>query len=374
MSIVTSTNPTRRRVPSVSRIAKVKEIQPNDNLDSPNYAYEVTRSFRNHLSYPVVLTDRNNLSVKIPSQRRPINGDPELSIDILIKYSADVVFDYTHVLDYVDENSPMELQVIKKVLNNQRVNVQYGKNYILFSYRVDDLMIKRHHNSVYLEQVDMVVSREDVCRDVVHPYSSLGQALIINHNPFVFSYSILINDPEKQFGDRFININGDVYQVRSTVDYSVSPGVYVYTDITTRYDFHEADEKLKLYTTAAIARQLGVPEEHVKAQIDQQTLQYKRELLDKEKEIAEIKHAQSLEDLVRKQEHEKAMQDIKDREAELKRLELEYKRLSSVESQRLNELKHDLEMRSANRKDASEFMKWLPALVGGAAALIAAFI
>lgn len=367
---VYSTRVKKTKVPAIATIRKVKEVQPTQRMDTVNYAYEIAKSYRNYLSYPIVITDRNNLSVMIPSQRQHSQQeDKELHIDILIKHSADVIFDYTHILDDVDDTSPAELQLIKQVVKNHRVSVKYGRNYISFSYRVDDRLLQRNDYSVYLDQVDTVVSRDGYHQHMVHPYSQIGQALILNQRSDMFHYRILINDPHFKFGDRYININGQVYPVYRTTDNSVKPGVYVYTDKTVCYTFEEADTKLKLFNTETLAKNLGIPEEHVKAQIEQQTLQYRKESLDKEQQLAELKNQHSVEELERKRQHEQLKLELTQRESDYKKLELEYKRLTAIENQRLQELKHELEMRSANRKDTSEFMKWLPALIGGAAAL-----
>lgn len=363
----------RKVLPTTQTIRKVTAVKPSKQQGVVNYDYEVSKGFRNYLSYPVVLTDRNNMSVKIPSKRQRYNEDNEceLHIDVTIRYGADVVLDYTHILDNLDDNSPPELKIIKEALNNNRVTVSYGQRYIQFSYRVDDFLLKRNNYSVYLEQVDTVISRGDISFDVVHPYSAIGQALILNREPDMFHYRLLINDPFNQFGDRYVNINGDVYPVRKTVDHSVAPGVYRYTDTTKRYEFKDADKALNLFTTEVLASQLGVPEEHVRAQIEQQTMKYKNQQLELERQLNELKHDHAKSEAKRKKKLDKQTSALKRRESEVKQMELEYKRLSSIEAQRLQQLKHELETKSANRKDTSELVKWLPAFIGGCAALFA---
>lgn len=377
---------------NVSTVNVVKE--PSKQVGEREYTYEITKSFRNYLSYPVVLIDRNNLSVKLPPQKRN-GGEPNaLTIDVRMIFSDDVQVDVTHVLDRLKDNSPAELHMVKEALNNNRVSISYGRRRIVLTYRVEEHVLRRNEWQAHISELDTVVCRAGYEEGVVHPYSEPGQVAIMSNQDSIelFTYRVLINDPFEEFGPRYVNINNLVYHVPVTIDPTIKPGVYVYANSvhdedTVYHSFDDAEEIVPLFQTAKLAEQLGNPAEHNKRRVEDIQAAHKRELLTKEHELTLLKSKINEEQLRRDTEHAQKMHDLKILEAEYKRLEAEYKHLTTVEARRLNEqkaaqdeeanrraaelsrLKHELEMRGYERKDASEWLKWLPALISGLGAL-----
>lgn len=370
----------RPKLPMTDNITDIEDISRTKRRGGVNeYAFEITKSFKNHLTFPVVLIDRNNFAMELPSQQRSNSGNRDLVVDVTMIFASDVVLDVHHILDGVDEKSPKELQLFKRSLNNNQLQISYDRRKITFSYCVNEFLLRRNHYQVYLDQLDMVVCKKGFDEDVVHPYSLSGQALLVAQKVDILSYHILINDPDEVFGDRYANINGMTYKVPSTVDSTVKPGVYVYAnhlgeDGTRFYSFEDADELVPLFPTVTLADQAEKRNEDFKIRQEEKTLKFKEELMDKEQELTKLKNDISLAEMARKNEHEEKMFALKQQESQLKQMELEYKRLSAVENQRLSELKYDLEVRQANRKDTSDFFKWLPAVATGILALLGVFI
>lgn len=377
---------------TVSTMNAVKE--PNKLLGERAYAYEITKSYRNYLSYPVVLIDRNNLSVKLPAQRRTTEAHNALIIDVSMTFSDDVQVDVGHVLDRLKDNSPAELHMVKDALNNNRVSISYGRRRIILTYRVEEHVLRRNDWQAHIAEIDTVICREGHNEGVVHPYSKQGQVAILSNQEDVelFSYRVLINDPFAEFGHRYVNINNLVYRVPATIDPSIPVGVYVYADSindedTVFYPFDVAEEQVPLFTTAKLAEQLGNPAEHNKRKFDVMQAKHKQEILATEHELNILKAQMSEETMRRDNEHAGKMHELKKLESEYKRLEAEYKHLTTVEARRLNEqkaeqdaeanrragdlarLKHELDMQGYQRKDSSEWLKWLPAFISGLASL-----
>lgn len=392
---------------NVSNINVLKE--PHKQLCEREYAYEITKSFRNYLSYPVVVIDRNNLMVKLPTQRRTDTSSNALVIDVRMIFSDDVQVDVTHMLDRLKENSPTELHRIKEALNNNRVSISYGRRKIVLTYRIEEQVLRRNDWQAHISELDAVICRLGHEEGVVHPYSDPGQVAIMTHqgNVELFSYRVLINDPVGEFGSRYVNINNLVYHVPVTIDPTIKPGVYVYADSvsdedTVFYSFDQAEELVPMFQTAKLAEQLGNPAEHNKRRVEEMQNKHKREMLIKEHELVLLKAKISEEELKRTTEHDNKMHDLKKLESEYKRLEAEYKHLTTVEAQRLNDqkaqqeaeatrqkayneeqasqraielarLKHEFEMRGYSRRDSTEWLKWLPAFISGIGALFTLF-
>lgn len=381
---------------NVSTVNIVKE--PHKQHGEREYAYEITKSFRNYLSYPIVVIDRNNLMVKLPTQRRTETGNNALVIDVRMVFSDDVQVDVTHVLDRLKDNSPAELHMVKEALNNNRVSISYGRRKIVLTYRVEEQVLRRNDWQAHITELDAVICRLGYEEGVVHPYSEPGQVAIMTHQGDVelFSYRVLINDPVGEFGARYVNINNLVYHVPVTIDPTIKPGVYVYANSisdedTVFYSFDKAEELVPLFQTAKLAEQLGNPIEHNKRRVEEIQAKHKRDIILKEHELTLLKSKIAEEELRRDNEHSDKMHELKKLETEYKRLEAEYKHLTTVETRRLNEqkatqdaeanrraselnqLKHDLEMRGYHRKDSTEWLKWLPAFISGVGALFTLF-
>ena len=380
----------------VSRINVMKE--PTKHIDEREYAYEITKSYRNYLAYPVVLIDRNNLVVELPPQKRRTTSPNAVVVDVRMTFADDVKVDVTRVLDRLRENSPLELHMVKEALNNNRVSISYGRRRIILTYCVEEHVLRRNDWQAHISELDTVICRGGYDEGVVHPYSKEGQVAIMTNQQGVelFSYRVLINDPFEEFGDRYVNINNLVYHIPITVDASIRPGVYVYANSvldedTIYHGFDMADELVPLFHTQKLAEQLGNPTQHNQRRVEDMQAKHKRELLSKEHELTILKGKIAEEQLRRDAEHAEKMHSLKQLESEYKRLEAEYKHLCTVEARRLNEqkaeqekeanrrtaelnkMKHELDMRGYERKEASEWMKWLPAFITGVGALFALF-
>ena len=359
---------TRRpqRIPVVVSTKKVTEVADKANARN-TYAYEISKGFRNYLSYPVSIIDRNNIAVTLQPQRSLGQFQNELHIDVTIRHCRDVRLDVNHVLDNVDSNSPKELQLIKESLQNNRIDITYDRGSICFSYRVDDQLLRENDYELYLDQIDYVICKAGRELELIHPHSAQGlkqsQSMPVDR----LSYELMINDPTGQFGMRFVNINGSVLPVPVNALSHMKPGVYRYTSVkddtqAEHFSFDIADAELNLYMSHALAKSYGNPQENAKMELETKTLQHKANMMEKEAELQSIKNKYAEEEAARKVELERLQH-------ELRQTEIELKRIQALESQRLSEMKFDLERRSANRKDSSEVVKWLPAIVGAAAAL-----
>lgn len=374
--------------PIIPKADKVEVIEPI--FDKPKtgvneYAYEITKSYKNYLPYPVVILDRNNLAVEIPAQRLQGDGIRNLYVDIDIRFSNDVQIDVHSLLDNLTEDSPAELRIFKEILNNNRLEVKYGRKRITYSYRVDEYLLKRNEFNVFLEQLDIVVCKSGMSHNVVHPFSLDGRASGMNSDSSMFTYNVIINDPDRVFGDRYININGRVYRVEVGRDTLSRPGVYIYAGgEVDYYDFDKADELVPLFPTRSLAEQLGKHNEAIKVELEEKSIKAKADLIEKERELNELRNRLQAEELKRKEEYaqletrrkaeyENQMYQLKQQETFIKQQEYELKRQSSLEAQRLQSLKYELEMRSYERKDTSETIKWLPAIAGGILALFGLF-
>lgn len=241
--------------------------------------------------------------------------------------------------------------------------------------------------TVYLHNHDIVVSVNPE-ENLIHPHSR--QAMLdgfmetLPNIPAqsVSGYLVRIIDNHRRFGTKFINLNGRVLRVPAEMVPNFDDGVYVIMvglsngdfgstpAIVDVLSFEEAKEKIGLYDSVDEARALGdrakAIDEGYKAERQRllnDELVYKTKLKDAEKNLKDMEMAWDKEKLLHEQEKRRSEEEIARRKQEQDRLQHE---LNMVSIRR----KDFYEERSLERKDTSEMMKWVPALILAVVGLI----
>lgn len=336
-----------------------------------------------------------------------------------------------------------------------------------YDVTIDQATFNKYGGKVYVESVDLVIACCDLSEVPPHPYSVLGKSTAAVRDDAELQsglkYRIEIIDNYAEYGDRFVNVLGEVFKIEAVVDGSMEPGVYKYTSppVTSsnsslpptakRYTWAEADAELSLWKTFAEAETAGdvqtarqaelakikheqaLAEIAAKAKHSEDELERKRQEFFEDQQRKEREHQRKLDqlqeerrltlqsmddDLIRKQRQfmeelsrkeldwrlsqERTRDDFYDRRKEKRRerkSERKYlKRIKRIEERVLSrkdgsaKLKHELdslkqqyemerirndhslaltkhsyEERSANRKDTTEVLKFMPLLVSGIA-------
>lgn len=174
----------------------------------------------------------------------------------------------------------------------------------------------------------------------------------------------LMTDSPLRAERRYVRFLSSVIEVQPQVSSVFDPGVYIIVESTggkPSVEFFSLDDKscpFQVFNSRAQAEAFewadSSPEylSMLKEQIARDKIKLEQEATERRNEL-ELSHKRQLDDMaLRKQEMEL---DRKERESEFK--------------MRLEQQKAYYEERSYARKDSSELLKWLPALIGGAAAL-----
>lgn len=386
---------TNKRVPyTLSADSVTAHSNPNDAYQQDDYSYQVTTAYCNTLSYPVVVVHRSNHAVRLPISKQSSNNKDKkergLRVDVIINFSEDVDLDVTHLFDVLTEASSPELHALKESLRKNSLQVNYGKRRIVITYLITDRTIRKNDYSVYVDELDVVLCKDGYENEVYHPYSLQGQSILTDTTPNLFSYRVLINDPNQVFGARYMNINGSVYHIPPTIDQGIAEGIYIYSSSdshnpSTYVPFEEADEILPLYLSAKLAETLGDAQTSRKLTEEDLAHQRKIQALNKEIELTELKNNVDADKTTRDAAFESQLLEVKQQYEELKlQNSIEAQNLASlkagleesakVREAELNKLKHELEMRSVQRKEGSELIKWFPAIATAIGAMFNIFL
>lgn len=355
---------------------------------------DIQARYFNGLPYPVTIVLRSGVKFTIPpSQHRHIKN---FVISFKVTLGPDVNIDVNSLCNDSSPESAMLVDIFsnggfQRMGRWQCAEIQYG---------VTKEELDQMGSVLYLSNLDIVVARLNPSYVPYHPYSEAGiRKRLVAEDPDInthgrFGYRIEIVDNCQRFGQRFININNEVFKLLPERDPDRRDGVYRYstgpvngdTSLTSPvsqfFSFEEAEQELGLFRTFVEAKTLGDVVANRKKELDEYALSIKEEEArlkheKLEREEAFEKHRRSLEEARLRDDDER-----RQKEHNWKLREQEYQERAALLKEEIARLEHQRNLasmerkdyydeRSHNRKDSSEFIKYLPTLVTTIAAIVA---
>lgn len=363
--------------------------QNNDiNYNDINLSYRKVRIYRNPTHLPITVTERSGLRITVRPESTEFDQTACLTIQDCYLFNfdrnvSDFVTELEKHLALMGPNYAGDLFAIKECLKSSLSRLFSSTTYNVLLERKIPLQDIRENNNIYVQEADVVVSYPGV-KQAPHPESVLGMyeqqvgRLVSDHaGSGVF---VEIVDNHNSIGKRYLFVAGQVVEVAPKVDHSRKDGVY-FTAIEDnkigeprkRVDYAELADcagKFRLFGTREEAITSGDPGlllerelkelQHSNEQLKAQAAQDKAI---RDAEIDRIRHESQIQIMSLEQQTRELTTLSTERKAQIDRLkdELEAKRL--VRNDYYDE-------RSTVRKDTSEFIRWLPAIVAGAAVVI----
>ncbi len=349
---------------------------------------EITESYFNHTRTNLTIVKRNGLIVPLPSENT-FGFEEKLGIRVEFRIKNGALAEIKKQLNLLDAQDDDALKLLRDAIENSKVSAVVGHVKIVLEYPLTLEELKKYGGTVYYAELDVVISTQSPSTVVPHPHSERGRrsniatSLVGDKQVGGFAYSVFVVDSHGQYGPRFLNIGGKVYRVTPIVDYSQKDGVYVTStkpadgdlfspgeDIM-HYSFEAAEESIGLFRTydeAFNLGDLGTARKEQLASIEQENLVLQKDLTVVKNTIslAEAEHQREMQAVVAQHAREKL--EIEERRAEI---ELTLKKQEEESDKRRTEMKDYYEHRSLNRKDTSEMVKILPAIVIGVGAVAA---
>lgn len=336
--------------------------------------FSVSYRYLNGLGHPIHVIQRSGIITTIPSN--PNSAKQEIVIRVELRTGWQVKIDSRMLLHSSMSSNKALATAISRVIDEGLYTEERGEHIWRFDYYVTADELNSGGGSLYLDNLDVVVSTLRVDLAPYHPFSEQGirdKQLEENgdaNDVDTFSYSLKIVDNSGTYGRRFININGAVYRVPSSHDPKLPDGVYLvstgpsevdggYTrPKSERYTFPEADEKLHLYRTIEEARTLGDQLAQRKKEIEETGLWIKQEEQRIKREEQDLKRRVADEEADRKRQEADFNTNIKRQEAEFKRQEAEFhaelKRQEAEFKRQEEELQTELKRQEAELKRQME--------------------
>lgn len=321
--------------------------------------------YHNHLGEDVIVVDRSGVPMLIKSAPGKSGG---FIVEKVYQVGSRVIVDPNGISRH--NGGPSEE---RKIYNNQvnEVNAQVGAMRRMgVRYEISRDKVVGGESPLYIPEVDIVlgIERQHDVRKIVHPYSDpatvfkLLERDVTTTNKPMFRYQIFIISNDRTHGDRYINILGDVYKVPSISNKSLQDGVYICSSGTvsradggvpknfTTYTYDQAKESIMMYESIEEAKTFGDPHGEREREFKRSEAQLKEDKLKLERDLTEqkLKRDEAMserEDVLAQLEHYRKMKELRDKDY--------------------------YDDRSRVRKDNSEIVKYVPAMITGALAVVA---
>jgi hypothetical protein len=346
------------------------------NANRKDELFERKVQYYNFLSKPVTVLERNGMQWEFPAI--PDVQRASFVVQTEWKVHKDLHREFFAWIKIVRENESKLIRDLREIAARHQPTVY--EQYLLFRTErllsLDDL--ERHRGEIYDHDHDVVVSLYRGLESGPHPFSEMGRALaLLNENATrndeeAFSETIKIVDNTGQFGDRFINRNGNIYRIQSAQDPTREEGVWVIRNKPfentrlpstvgwRRYTLQESDELLDLYKTYAEAEHCGDGETKRKQELlaqEERLIRARNELNEQKLAHQKAQHEWELEKTKLQREFERQQAAFAE---EAFRAKMELDRMKAFYERQML----DAKMSQEKRKETSEWLKQLPAILG----------
>jgi hypothetical protein len=336
-------------------------------------------SYINNTYRDVTIAWRSGFSFVIPACENTRFGETFI-LRMEISLAPWVRIDVEKLLSHIRDDSNAELKAMKEAIEIQASRSRHGGTMLTIDYPVTLEQLEKYGGAVYYSEIDQIVSILPPDKTPLHPYSDRGRTAYPEDNhgsrTVGFVYNIEIIDNSGKIGNRFVNINGQVYPLQPKRDYGRRDGVYVRTTghaddndnlATThrRVCFESAKKELNVWPTHEDALTLGDPVNARNTRAAE--LEVKLQQMKIDSDI--IKQQHGIEKLERERELRISEDARNAQQAELARLR---ENASHTLEMRRIETKDRYEERSYVRKDSSEVIKALPSAIVGLGAVVMA--
>jgi hypothetical protein len=370
------------KTPKIAK-AKTKLLTTKEDINAVAGAYvplTQTLKYFNHLGIDMIVLHRDGTRFIIP----PMGGGA-----VTFSHGFTIVKSYmvndTVIIDSVtlsNELSESE-QIIRKALENKR-RTSIGSYAFDIQFTIDKELLRQYDDCLYIHELDIVIMTGRNER-AVHPYSESGVVNSLKPKTMEqfcsgvgFKWITHINTRET----RYMNFHGDIITIQSIYNPSMEEGFYLFsqgfhdedTSRVKRMTIDEAMKKFNLKGSLYEAQNVKSAEDVVAEEIEFIKGEQRKEVAKLEYELKLAQNKLSIEATESKIQEVKVKQGATMEEhnydAERRAVEREYLlsklKLDADKAQMEMELyreKFKMEMQSANRKDTSEFIKWIPALI-----------
>lgn len=337
---------------------------------------EMIEYFVNRTTKPLCISLRNGVRYVL----KPTLGfgDSHLQIQMVHRVTVEAKESLREYLLGIDEDCSEEVSLFKDHFKNDRtLGHSYSATLMVLEYQVQYADILAAGGEVYYHEADVMISLSDIQHASPHPYSAEGRlagmarAAPVNFDRSNFGLCMEIIDNTGHTPVKFINFLDRIYRVEPKKDPSRRDGLYIYSHQETVGKTSQNKPKTKFFALEGLEfEKHGLFGTHGDAKVrGDHTSSRKVELAQLEHENSRVKLEAQREKAGFELREMRLKHELTETERKANKLltELEQERARTEHLMTLERLRYkdEFEQRSLQRKDTSELMKSLPAIVMG---------
>lgn len=397
--------------------AMISPVGPTDNEDNSAGPISFRKCYLNYLSFDVTVVERNGVRQRIEKVYNNYKKDFIVRTYYYIRPTAYESME--ELFSMIDDSKDNDLKQIKEVFYMKFTNNRIGGMTIIIDSVITASAFKQSGGSVYYSLQDILISSLPLSECPAHPFnpsaipSDKFKDIINDDESIGFNFELIDND--EKYGARYINIAKHVYILRPKKDLVRKDGIYVTSlernlsvprgrvPVQKWYDFDNCENTIGLFRTHEDCVSGGDIKTLRKEVLNKLEYDFSLEKLSLERENHELKqqnikldqeskeriaelnnHEQQRKEEFSKLKHEIDLKEIKqkqetadiERKYQLEAVELSFRNKSlEVDLDRQRAITKDYyENRSHARKDTSEWVKFIPAIISGCLAIFAIFM
>jgi len=353
------------------RLASPSDVIP-DSLGRSQH-FTMTYEYYNHMHDTIYLRDRSGLVVTLVRERNIESTKRNLYIKMTYRIANDKYADIQNQLSGIDQHSDTLLRdIVGRATFTGKTTMITNQREFSIVYEITKEDIVRNGGNVYCITTDTVVGFDRHTLPL-HPSmlsatltKSLSAGLPMDKESFLMNYTIV--DNLGIFGDRYINWNSEIFRVPAIKDPERESGLYLLRSNALHssversfmesayYTFEEAKTFKYLYKSFEEALLDESTKQQAKIEIEAMRTKHEQEVKKNQQEIEKLKLNADASAAAHQAKMEAIEQDKRklEEEREQMHIKMEY-----------DKRRMDMEMRSYERKDQSEFIKFLPAIIIG---------
>lgn len=352
--------------------------------------YQINTRYINNTQKVIRAKLRSNMELTFPPvpQRSEHSRDHQFLVRHELVVSATCAEQMKNYFNGLDEDVTGALELFRnvylKVYDDLYKPFQKRELRCTIEYVFTEQDLRQTNGVFYHDELDTLFKFGEEPFGVPHPYSFAGKKLESEQNAELlrekhgFIFWVEIIDNHGRYGDRYLTICNQVYKIAAREDKNRPDGLYIVSSKPTNGKISPDEVSTKFYRFEDIEKELGIYSTY------EQALSFGDVALSRKRELAELEHAITLErqNFQREKLHYEAEIDEKNRRLK----DLEYERNLSnramedlrnnqatlLEMERLR-LKEHYDRRSSERKDASEFIKFLPSILAAVGTMLMAY-
>lgn len=369
-----------------------KPLKPSDSLlcDNSLIASYVTKEVRffNGTKYDLTVVDRTG--VRIIIKRYPGLNNSKFIAKTTWCIRRDQIDNFLIGMEGYQYLNNEELNyLMQHAINSRRAGSRFQDDVrAVLEYEVHENEFSPDKQSMYMTNLDVVVSTTRLSNLPAHPFTvstvGMDSGRLMGdfddiHNATI---KLVYIDNTKKRGDRYVNLCGQIQKLVPKIDVNNSDGIYIYTreqeiDAPESHyikknvvSVEDAEKVLGIYKTYEEAQYGGDPKNGIKLAIleaESSLTNTKNELAKKNLELERL----TTESKAKELEYKTLRDDLQRTHDLLKASEENRKLLFSNE---IITRKHEYDMKSLERKDYSDLVKFVPGLVIAFGAVVAAVL